>query len=181
MKKNSKTEIELKLKVDDVESIKKKLLALGAVLAGKKRQKDILFNSRQYDFDDTGEVLRLRLEDSDQGKTAALAYKDSPTFSRDGQKSRVEYESEVEPEPIRKILDALGFVEAAVIEKTRTDYRLGELEISVDELVFGTFIELEGAPNGIREVRRQLGLEKTEPVKEGYLRLQEEWEKTTRE
>ena len=58
------------------------------------------------------------------------------------------------------ILAALGFTPALVYEKRRETWRLGKVEIVIDELSFGLFMEIEGPEQGIREVESKLAIKR---------------------
>lgn len=169
-------EIELKLKISDEGGVIDKLLKAGAVFESEKKQVDILYNSKYFDFGDYDQALRLRVERWDGREKAILTFKGTPKHTADGHKIRDEFETPVDPEPTRRILMSIGFEEVAVVEKARAGYRLGDLRIAVDKLEFGTFIEFEGRPGEIEDVRRKLGLEESKPVREGYIFLQQAWE-----
>lgn len=170
-------EIEVKFQISNKKDIVQKLVHLGANFESKKKQIDILYNSKYFDFGKLDQALRLRVEKSDR-KSAVLAFKGTPKITRNGHKVRDEYETKVNPKTARMILTSIGFEEVAVIEKTRLYYKLGNLEVAIDELKFGTFIEIEGAPKDIESLRQKLGLKNTKPVKRGYIFLQIEWEKS---
>lgn len=169
-------EIELKLKIADKKAVVEKLLRAGAVFKSKKNQVDILYNSKYFDFGDYDQSLRLRIEKWDNKQKATLAFKGTPKHTADGHKIRDEFETPVDPGPTRKLLKSIGFEEVAIIEKVRAEYQLDGLQVVIDELKFGTFIEFEGAPDEIENVRRKLGLAKFKPVHEGYIFLQLAWE-----
>lgn len=170
-------EIELKLKVSNKKAIVEKLLKIGAVPKSKRHQTDILYDSNFFDFGNYDQSLRLRIEKWDNQQKAKLAFKGTPKHTASGHKIRDEFETVVDPEPARKLLSSIGFKEVATIKKTRTEYRLGNLEILIDELKFGTFIEFEGSPEEIEGARKKLGLGKAKPVRKGYIFLQIAWKK----
>jgi adenylate cyclase, class 2 len=85
-------------------------------------------------------VVRVR---KIQDKTI-LTYKQrlaSPTAI----KHQIEYETEVaDAEAIGKIIESLGFKKLLVYEKRRQTWRLKNIEVLIDELPFGLFMEIEG-------------------------------------
>jgi adenylate cyclase class 2 len=66
----------------------------------------------------------------------------------------------------------LGYKEVVVYEKYRTVYRLGDVEVALDELPYGDFVEIE-APNNplIEGVVQMLGLDGSHAVDINYLGL----------
>ncbi len=60
--------------------------------------------------------------------------------------ARLEYEVEISDFTTgRHILEALGYQVVTIYEKYRTSYALDDVEISLDEMPFGSFMEIEGA------------------------------------
>lgn len=170
-------EIELKIQISNAKSLVKKLIKIGSRLKSKRKQIDILYNSKYFDFEEFDQSLRFRIEKSGQGESTTLAFKGIPKQAKYGHKIRDEFETPVNPITTRKILTSIGFEEVAVIRKKRESYQLNKLEINIDELKFGTFVEFEGKPKDIEEIRGKLGFKNTRPLKEGYIFLQQKWEK----
>jgi len=57
---------------------------------------------------------------------------------------------------MRSILERLGFVPVLIYEKRRETWLTNGVEIVLDELPFGLFMEIEGDEAGIDEVERRL-------------------------
>ena len=74
-------------------------------------------------------------------------------------KTHEEWEIEVSDFDItHQILKALGFRKAQVYEKIRETFELDMVEICLDQLPFGHFIEIEGPPETLPAVAARLGL-----------------------
>jgi adenylate cyclase, class 2 len=112
-------------------------------------------------------VLRLRRI----GDRGILTYKERlPT--RSSIKHQREDETRVDdPDAMEMILDALGFSPALVYEKRRETWRLGKIEIVVDELPFGLFMEIEGPEQGIRDVESKLAIKRLRSESATYPQL----------
>jgi adenylate cyclase class 2 len=67
------------------------------------------------------------------------------------------------------ILERIGFEERQRYEKYRETFVLGEVEIVIDELPYGLFVELEGAEEAIRETADLLGFDWSQRILESYL------------
>lgn len=173
MNNGQNEEIELKLRVDNLNNLENKLQNLGARLIKSIHQKDLLFDAIFAKFDQRDQALRLRIETDNQGRSRSIfGFKGTPIDSEKGLRSRPEYETEVEdPEKLQKILEAIGFYVAIVLEKGRNLYEADGVEIAVDKFDFGTFVEIEGLPDQIEIVRGKLELFKTEPITKGYIQL----------
>ena len=87
-------------------------------------------------------------------------------------KEQIEHETGVaDAESIRAILEELRILPALVYEKYRDTWKLRSVEVVLDELPFGSFMEIEGTLTGIREAEMLLGIEDLETVHETYPRM----------
>jgi adenylate cyclase, class 2 len=114
-------------------------------------------------------VLRLRRV----GEKALLTYKER--FPRS---SAVKYQREDEtavddPPAMALILDALGFRPVLIYEKRRRTWSLGQVEVVIDELPFGLFMEIEGAERDIDAAEQTLGIRGLSAEHETYPQLTE--------
>ena len=118
-------------------------------------------------LDETLAVLRVR---KTQDKTIL-------TFKRRIQndfdvKQQIEHETEIaNAEEIENIIENLGFVPRLVYEKRRKTWNFRQVEIVLDELPFGLFMEIEGSITEIAEAEMLLEIEDFETEHETYPRL----------
>jgi len=168
--------IEVEVKARAREDTAEKIRALGAILVGVENHHDLYFNSRQRDFRKTDEALRIRIKE----EGPRLTYK-GPKL--DGEtKSRKELTVKIDdPVQMRGILESLGFVLSAEVEKRRTKYSYGDVTIALDEVGgLGSFLEVEAQGDEdwtaqkelVLSLLRQLGL--NESIRSSYLELLEE-------
>ena len=123
---------------------------------------NLRFDTPAGDFHRLGRVLRLR-----QDKRARITYKDSESM-QPGSLSRREVEITVNDfDTARELLEALGYEMAFTYEKYRTTYRLDRLEIVLDEMPYGHFIEIEG-DGPIQATAERLGLNWDVVIRESY-------------
>lgn len=95
-------------------------------------------------------------------------------------KQQIEYETEVaDAEAIEKILENLDFRKTLVYEKRRQTWNFRTVEIVLDELPFGDFMEIEGSITAIAEAEMFLDIEDFEVVHETYPRLTAQFGKKT--
>lgn len=106
-------------------------------------------------LDENGAVLRIR---KTQDKTI-LTFK--KTIQNDFNiKQRTEHETEIANDAeIEKIIENLGFAPRLVYEKRRKTWHFRSVEIVLDELPFGWFMEIEGSITAIAEAEMFLGIE----------------------
>jgi predicted adenylyl cyclase CyaB len=161
-------EIEVKIKVKDLNDAERKILQLGA-----KLEKERFFEENTlYDFPHEAlykkrQALRLRKI----GKKTFLTFKGAPQKSRKF-KIRVEHETEVKHQKqLKKILKSVGLVPAFDYQKHRTVFRKGSLKICLDETSIGNFMEMEGERNKIVKFAQALGFSKDEFIKLDYVQL----------
>jgi len=161
-------EIEVKIRIQDLDPYREKILNLGA-----KIEKERFFEENTlYDFPSQAlskkrQALRIRKV----GKKTFLTFKGAPQKSRKF-KVREEHETEVKNKKnLKKILKSLGLVPAFSYQKYRTVFRKGRLKICLDETSIGNFIELEGERNDITKFARPLGISKSEFIKLDYVQL----------
>lgn len=113
------------------------------------------------------QVLRLR-----QDERIRLTYK-GPADPSAEVAARPEIEVEVSHfENVRALLEALGYRVVVMYEKYRTTYQLGGCEVTLDEMPYGDFAEIEGPDAAaIQAVAAQLGLDWSARCLESYLAL----------
>lgn len=136
------------------EEVLQRLPKMGAKRQGEDFEVNTLYAGETLDVGRS--VLRLRRI----GERGILTYKERfPT--RSSIKHQREDETRVDdPDAMELILDALGFTPALVYEKRRETWRLGKIEIVIDELPFGLFMEIEGTEQGIRDVESRLAIKR---------------------
>jgi adenylate cyclase class 2 len=166
------TEIEAKLKVDSLQTAAEKLARLGAEFVQEQVQTDYYFDDAKTGLTKTGRCLRLRQQFADNQEKVLLTYKGAK--EKDNFKKRQEVEIEVKNlDSTGKLLSALGYEQALVVEKKRRVWRLGSCSVCLDELpLLGSFLEIEGPDaEKIANVQSSLGLENLPHIPESYASL----------
>jgi adenylate cyclase class 2 len=146
-------ELEVKLYMARLEDLEPKLNSLGAVLRHPRRLEiNLRFDTPAADLSRSGQVLRLR-----RYEDVRVTYK-GPSAYIGGVRSRREIEFTAgDFEAARHLLEALGYHVVFIYEKYRAAYQIDGLEVSLDELPYGSFVEIEGADAGtIRELASNL-------------------------
>jgi len=164
-------ELEVKFYVSDLMEIEARLRLLGAhQVQARVHEVNLRFDTPDGDLGRGYRVLRLRQDDA-----VRLTYK-GPSQYQEGVRARQEIEFSVSDfEAARLFLEALGFVVSMVYEKYRTTYELDGVQITLDEMPYGDFIEIEGPdPKSIRGVQDRLGLDWEKRVPESYTALFEQ-------
>jgi adenylate cyclase class 2 len=148
------TEIEKKYRIGDEEAsrLRGRLRAVGAETRGEEFEENTLYAGPG--LEQGNRVLRLRRV----GGRAVFTFKESMA-SASGIKRRREDETTVgDADALAAILAALGYVPAAIYEKRRETWLVAGVEVVIDELPFGLFVEIEGEEESILEAERLLEL-----------------------
>jgi adenylate cyclase, class 2 len=125
-----------------------------------------------YDFFDgrlraTDSVVRIRSTEA----PGVLTFK-GPKSVVGGVRSREEIETVVEDvSALSTILARLGLVPAFRYEKYREVWSWKGLEIVVDEMPIGVFLEVEGDEEGIQQAAAALGFSAADFIAESYMGL----------
>jgi len=159
-------EVELKFSLSDPAALAQRLADLGGQPQGENRQTDVYFNAAHRDFlaeDVVSEWLRLRTEiDGDGRQSHSINFKRWLPLGAVEATHCDEFESAIgNHEAFRRLLEALGFTEMVTVDKTRRQWRLGDVVIAVDIVAnLGSFAEFEyvGDAGTVQEATSELHL-----------------------
>ncbi|HYY95240.1 MAG TPA: class IV adenylate cyclase, partial [Pyrinomonadaceae bacterium] len=153
------TEVEKKYRLTrgEAERVRRRLEEMsGEVGGGSQFEENAIYTGPG--LDPRRRVLRLRR----RGEHAILTFKEREP-SPSAIKRQHEDETEVsDADALAAILEALGYRPTLVYEKRRTTWHLDGVEVVLDELPFGLFLEIEGEESQILEAERLLNLEAAE-------------------
>ena len=168
-------EIEAKLKVDSLAEVERKLAELGADFKAEQLQTDILFDDANTTLTTTDQCLRLRRQLVADSERFFLTYKGAKEKSDFKKRQEIEIEI-IDAESTQKLLSALGYEKALVVEKKRRLWQLGRCAIALDQLpLLGDFVEIEGPNNEeIADVQQWLGLAELPHIEKSYAQLTKE-------
>ena len=159
------TEKKYRLDAERKSEVERALDEVGAEFIGRDFEENVIYSSEL--LRQTGGVIRLRHVG---GKTLLTYKRRVPGLS--DVKEQIEHETEVaDTEAIQSILTELQIEPALVYEKYRDTWKCRSVEVVLDELPFGLFMEIEGSLTGIREAEILLGIEDLESVGETYPRM----------
>lgn len=159
-------ETEVKFFVRDLKRVELRLRELKAQLIQPRvHEVNLRFDSFNGDLRRDLKVLRLRKDTE-----AKFTFKGPSEAREDGVLRRREIEFTVSDfDAANQFLEALGFIPVVFYEKFRTTYEMDGVHIMLDELPYGTFVEIEGEDIRIlRRVADTLGLRWETMVKAGY-------------
>jgi adenylate cyclase class 2 len=161
-------EIEKKYRLtrEQSEAVRRRLPEVGAFLqGGEEFEENTIYGGPG--LDPRSRVLRLRRV----GGRAVFTYKERGDSTSAIKRNREEETEVASAEALAAILDALGYRPALVYEKRRSTWQLKGVEVVLDELPFGLFMEIEGEEAAILEAEKLLGLEDAEAEHAPYPEL----------
>jgi adenylate cyclase class 2 len=130
--------------------IARKLTDLGASFAYESFEENYLHKGGV--LDEKASLLRLRKTDA----KATLTYKEKTTYEGDF-KHQTEFETIVsDVDAMENIIEKLGYTLSIVYEKHRKTWHFGPVEVVLDELPFGYFMEIEGEMTDITDAEELL-------------------------
>ena len=172
--KQSQLEIEVKLKIRNLQRLRRDLLEMGCEeTVPRSLERNWTWDFPGQPLRQQGKLLRVR----QFAGRCLLTFKGAAQQSRHF-KIREERETEVQdPETLGVILERLGLEVLFRYEKFRTSYSLRlrgkrrSVDLSVDETPIGNYLEIEGREADIHRVADKLGFEEDAFIKESYLAL----------
>jgi adenylate cyclase class 2 len=165
-------EVEVKFLVADLGGFRERLLAAGGVLKKERvYERNVRFDTPEAGLLQRGELLRLR-----QDTAVRVTFKGQvPEDDLSEVKVREELEVSVSDfDTMAAIFQRLGLSPVQVYEKYRETFTLGGLEVVLDEMPFGDFVELEGAEGEIKTAASTLSLDWDKRITNNYLGLMAE-------
>ncbi len=160
-------EIEKKYKIDPkrLAELTAKLGELNAEFAYETFEENYLHRGGK--LDENTAFLRLRKTDS----VNTLTYKEKAQTEGEF-KQQIEFETVVsDVEATEHIIEKLGYKLSVVYEKRRKAWHLGGVEVVLDEVPFGHYMEIEGKIDDILKVEELLGAADLQVEPNGYPRL----------
>src|SRR5580704_3689232 len=181
---SAKREIEIKLRVDRLEGMLRRLREIGAVPQGRVLERNTLFDTPHSAVRRHGRLLRLRQQTSAPGhglrgqpNSAVLTSKAPPAPVSAKEMRRIYKEVQEREAPVKdatrltQILKSLGFRPGFRYEKYRSSFRLRELHLDLDETSLGVYLELEGSPSAIDRTALAFGYGPKDYIRATYWSL----------
>lgn len=156
------TEKKYRIAVEQAVELAALLEARGGVFQYERFEENLLYRGGQLDVNNA--VLRIRKT----GSGSFLTYKEKAN-AEDGFKARLEYETQIaDPAAAEAMIGRLGYRLSLVYEKRRKAWRFANCEVVIDELPFGVFVEIEGAPDDIQIAEQRSGVDELEVEPNSY-------------
>ena len=135
-------------------------------------ERNEVLDTQGFELRSAGKLLRLRMA----GIRQTLTFKGPEQAGP--HKSREELEVHLgATENLAVILERIGFARKFVYEKFRTEFERsgGEGVVTFDETPIGNFFEVEGEPEWIDRVARELGFAESDYITTSYSKLYVDW------
>lgn len=174
-------ESEIKLRVTSVAAAHACLARAGAArVVARQFEDNVLLDDARLSLAGAGCVLRVRrtrpaprseAEHAGDAGAVRLTFK-GPRRVENGIKSREELEVDAgDADVLQALLARLGYTPRFRYQKYRETWRLGALEVVLDETPIGCFFEIEGAPEAIPAAAAALGFGPQDFVSDSYVAL----------
>ncbi|MDJ0753220.1 MAG: class IV adenylate cyclase [Ardenticatenaceae bacterium] len=165
-------ETEVKFFVKDHAAVRQALSERGAKLTRPRiYERNVVYDTADFQLKNSGRLLRLR-----EDERVRLTFK-GPAFEDLTSEAKIREEIEVEAaefDPLDAIIRKIGFNPKIIYEKYRETYEWGEVEIVLDEMPYGLFVELEGDEAAIKTMAAELGLDWSKRLLTNYLALMQQ-------
>lgn len=161
-------EIEVKFYIQDFQAFQQRIRVSGAVLIRPRTlERNLRLDTADRSLQKEGRLLRIRQDDHVWITYKADAQVDGGLINR----TEIEFGAD-DFEVALRLFEALGYQVVVMYEKYRQVYKIGDVIVTLDELPFGNFVEVEG-PNRmmIEAVAELLALNWGSGIATNYLGL----------
>lgn len=169
MVERERLEVEVKFWVAQLTAVRQQLLSSGAALKKPRVfERNLRLDTPDERLLQQQQLLRIR-----QDTAVTITFKSEPlTVPASEAKVREEIEFQASDLDTAVLLfQRLGYSPIQVYEKYRETFQWDEVEVVLDELPFGNFIELEGPEPAIKAAALRLNLDWNRRILSNYLAL----------
>jgi len=160
-------EIEVKFYLADIQSLRSRIIDLGAESKGRVFETNIRFDDGDNNLLRKNCLLRLRRDTK-----TTLTFKSEPGVKDDQFKIFKEHEVELDDfAAMKRILEYLGFHQAQIYEKWRETFLYNGTILCLDTMPFGVFLEIEGQKENIKSNASAIGLTWDQRITLNYLAI----------
>jgi adenylate cyclase class 2 len=160
-------ETEIKFFLPDLDMFRRRLQASKAISEGVVFETNYRFDNAQNQLRAERCLLRLRRD-----RHNILTFK--RPHPAGGRQFKTHEELEIKVSDFAttcQMLEAIGFHCAQIYEKRRETFVMDDVEICLDQLPYGDFAEIEGAPDTIPSMAAHLGLDWRHRILANYLQI----------
>lgn len=162
-------EKEVKYHITDPIALIDKLKEQNAIFSGYHLERTIRVDKPGWELSNAGTFIRLR-----SGFKNTLTLKEARKKESEVSE-RMEIEVEIDDVGLcQKLLQEIGLTESLIMEKYRMLWKIKDTLITIDELPFGIYAEIEGSIQSIKVISELLGLKYEERIIITYWEIYEE-------
>jgi len=179
-------EVEIKLKVDELDNVRHRLKNAGAVALGAKIEHDTFYDPPDGSFFKSDKAFRFRTVLRETGSIVGcyLTFKGPRQAVRQrGLKIRQEVELHLHRQfqAATRMLQCLGYRKVLEYQKRRESWRLNRCKVELDQLPkLGFFVEIEGpGRQAVTDTLEQLQMTTATSVPQTYVELVSEYLQTS--
>ena len=171
-------ELEAKMRVADLDAVRKRLRALRAELCGRVLELNTFLDTsgRTLLQRDSGLRLRHTRELTSGEEKHVVTFKGPQDHGELRRREEIEF-AVTDGRAATNLFERVGYAPQLSFEKRRETWRLGACTIELDELPeLGTFVEIEGPDDvTVMGVREAMGLTQEALVTSGYASIVAAW------
>jgi len=168
-------EREVKIPVPSFDGVRPLLGQIDAKFLGTEQEVNRILDNAERVLYQRHQILRVR-----STPDGVLTWKGVlREHQASGHKVRTELEVHVaaqEVETLLQLLEGLGFTEVLRYEKERDTWQWRGIQVMLDSLVFGQFVEIEGNADDIESAVQALGLDGYQRETRSYPELQQQYQ-----
>lgn len=163
-----KQEIETKIKIHDIDDLRKKIILAGGIFLSKEKESDEHFDFSDFRLEKEQKVLRIRNKN-------IVTFKQGKK-EHNGKKIANETEFKISDyDAFTLLLFNLGMQPGYYKEKIRETFKLHGCSVTIDILPFGNYLEIEGDEHNINAIAEQLGFKTDQFISDSYPRLHKKY------
>lgn len=167
-------EIEAKMKVNDLDAVRRRLLAAGAGRIGQFLETNIFFDTEDRSLLAADQGLRLRINRNLESTFEQYIMTFKGPRLQGSLKTRQEQELVVtDPDAAAALLSRLGYAQVLSFQKKRESWTLDDCHVELDEMPhLGAYVEIEGpSEQAVLDLRSRLELADRALVRASYIGL----------
>lgn len=160
-------EVEVKFFLNQPEKMQQRIVALGATSQPKMFETNLRLEDSGHTLKANNKLLRLRKD-----RSSRLTFKCKPSSGTSECKVYRELEVEINDfDMMKDIFAELGYRPVQIYEKWRQTYQLKDVELCMDTMPYGTFLEIEGPEESIKTTAQNLKLAWEDRILSNYLAI----------
>lgn len=155
---------QVKYKINNFDYISKRLVEIEAVFIGGFMERTVRYDNENLKYSSNDLFIRTK-----SGIKNVVTLKEIPDNEVSTSFERIT--TEIEVDDINKmgyILEKIGLTKKFIMEKYRLFFRYGNIDILIDELPFGIYLEIKGDDKEIDKITKLLNIENENLIKATY-------------